>query len=126
MFQKLLWIAVAGAAGTLARYGLAGLVHRWPGSSEFPWGTLVVNAAGCLLFGVVWGLAEYRHVISDDLRPIILIGFMGAFTTFSTFAFETTHMLQGAQWGYAAANIVAQNVLGVIMVLAGFALARAI
>ncbi len=82
------WLCFAGAAGTLARYGLAGLMQRLLGES-FPWGTLTVNALGCFLFGVVWMLAEDRLVISGQTRFVILTGFMGAFTTFSTFAFET-------------------------------------
>lgn len=53
MFQKICLLALAGACGTLARYGLAGAVHRWVGSG-FPWGTAVVNMLGCLLFGIIW------------------------------------------------------------------------
>ena len=123
LWQKLALLAVAGAAGTLARYGLSGLVQRLL-PTGFPWGTFVVNGLGCLLFGIVWALAEERLVIGGLTRLVLLVGFMGAFTTFSTFAFETGQMLDGAQWLMAAANVLAQNVLGIALVLAGIALGR--
>jgi CrcB protein len=123
LWQKLLLLAAAGAAGTLARFGLGGLAQRLT-TSGFPWGTLVVNGVGCLLFGIVWSLAEERLVISGTTRTIALVGFMGAFTTFSTFAFETTQMLDDGQWFLAAANVLAQNVTGVVLVLAGIAVGK--
>ena len=109
--------------GTLARYGLGGLVQRLQ-PSAFPWGTLVVNALGCFLFGIVWTLAEERMVISGQTRLILLIGFMGSFTTFSTYAFETSQMLDDSEWLLAAVNLLAQNVLGVVLVLVGIAVGR--
>ena len=122
-WQRLALLSVAGAVGTLARYGLSNLVQRLsPG--EFPWGTLAVNALGCLAFGVVWSLAEERMLVSGATRIVILVGFMGAFTTFSTFAFETGQMLDDSQWFTAAANLLAQNVLGVVLVLVGMAVGR--
>lgn len=125
MLTKLAWLCVAGALGTLARYGLSGLVQRLH-ESDFPWGTLVVNGLGCFAFGVVWTLAEERLVIGGETRAIILIGFMGAFTTFSTYAFETSAMLRDAEWVLAAANALAQNVLGVAAFFLGVALGRAL
>ncbi len=123
MITKLLWIFLAGGLGTLARYGLAGLVQRLS-DSELPFGTFSVNSLGCLLFGLVWGLAGERLVISGETRFIILTGFMGAFTTFSTFAFETGAMLRDAQWWYAAGNLLAHNVVGITAALLGIMLAR--
>jgi len=120
---KLAWLAGAGALGTLARYGVGGVVQRTFGGA-FPWGTLVVNALGCLLFGLVWALAEERLVISGETRLILLVGFMGAFTTFSTFAFETSAMLRDAEWSFALANVLSQNLLGIACFFAGLALGR--
>ena len=108
---------------------------RWPAmawpiwsqrlhSTAMPWGTLAVNALGCLLFGVVWSLAEERMLISSQARTIVLVGFMGAFTTFSTYAFETAQMLGDSEWLLAAGNLLVQNVLGIALVLAGMALGR--
>ena len=78
---KLAWLALMGALGTLCRYGLDGAVLRACGT-RFPWGILVVNALGCFLFGLIWPLAEDRMLISSETRSLVLIGFMGAFTTF--------------------------------------------
>ena len=123
MLQKLLLIGLAGGLGTLARYGLSGLVHRWAGA-DFPWGTVTVNAMGCFLFGVVWALAGERLALSPEARIVILIGFMGAFTTFSTYVSETGEMLAESQWLLASGNILLQNILGIVLFFLGVALAR--
>lgn len=123
VWTKLMWLFAAGGLGALARYGLGGLVQRWCGS-EWPGGTFVVNLLGCLAFGFVWTLADERLIISGETRFIILTGFMGAFTTFSTFAFETSGLLRDAQWWSATANILGHNVLGVAAVIAGMALSK--
>ncbi|MGD8564041.1 MAG: fluoride efflux transporter CrcB [Desulfarculaceae bacterium] len=122
---KLLLIAAAGGLGTLARYGLGGLVHRVLGMT-FPWGTMAVNILGCFAFGLVWHLAESRMLISGQTRIIALAGFMGAFTTFSTFIFETGMFLRDGQWLPAILNVAAQNIVGLAALLLGFAVARLI
>ena len=124
MLKELSLLAIAGATGTLARYGVSGIVQRFFGEG-FPWGTLTVNVVGCFLFAFVWGLAEERMIISGQTRIIVLTGFMGAFTTFSTFAFETTELLRN-EWWLAICNLAANNVLGVIFVLLGFAASRVV
>jgi len=121
--EKLLWIGLAGVLGTFARYGLSGAVQRACGTA-FPCGTLAVNVLGCFLFGIVWTLAEDRLSISAEVRTVVLIGFMGAFTTFSSFAFETAQLLRDAQWASAAVNIVAQNVLGLVGLFLGLMAGR--
>lgn len=123
MGKELFWLALAGAAGTLARYGLTGLV-QWLAGEKFPWGTLAVNVFGCILFGLVWTLAEERLLISGQTRFIVLTGFMGAFTTFSTFGFETGEFLRDSQWLAAAGNLVVNNGAGILGVFLGFALGR--
>lgn len=125
MVQKLLWLALAGGLGTLARYGLGGLVQRWTGAT-FPWGTLSVNLLGCLLFGVVWAVAGERWVLRPELRLILLVGFMGAFTTFSTFVSETGQLLADSEWLLAAANVLLQNGMGLAMFFLGLAAGRAL
>ncbi len=123
--QNLILLAFAGGAGALCRFGLAGLVQRLAGE-RFPLGTLVVNLVGCLLFGFVWGWLESRVGFSPQTRAIVLTGFLGAFTTFSTFAFETANLLQGGQIAAAVINITVQTALGVVLVFAGLALAQSI
>lgn len=123
--KELGWIALAGAVGTLSRYGLSGAVQRVCGE-RFPWGTLVVNALGCFLFGLIWMTAEEHLIITGRTRLIVLTGFMGAFTTFSTYAFESSAMLRDSQWLSAVANIAGQNALGLVCVLLGFAVGRMI
>ena len=120
---RIVWLAAAGGVGTLARYGLSGAVQRVH-QSTYPWGTLVVNALGCFLFGVVWTLAEERLVISGETRFVLLVGFMGGFTTFSSYAYETGAMLRDAEWLLAAANVLAHNLIGLALFFAGLALGR--
>ena len=126
MLHKLILIAIAGALGTLCRYGLAGLVHHLSKDSLFPWGTCVVNMAGCLAFGLLWTIMTARLSISSDVRAVVLVGFMGAFTTFSSFVFDTGQLLEDSQWFLAAGNVAMQNALGLAALFAGFALGRLI
>jgi len=123
--NKWIAIAAAGALGTVSRYALAGLVQRWTGAG-FPWGTFAVNALGCLAFGFVVGILEDRVALATSLRPFVLVGFLGAFTTFSTFAFESAELLVERQAGHVLANVAGQTVLGVILVLVGLAAGRAV
>ena len=118
-----MYLAVAGAAGTLSRYGLSGFV-QWLVGEKFPWGTLAVNIAGCFAFGLIWTLAEDRLVISGQTRTVILTGFMGAFTTFSTFGYETADLLKHAEWWQAGSNMLANIVCGILAVFLGFAVGR--
>jgi fluoride exporter len=122
-WQKLALMAVAGALGTLARYGLGGLVQETSGRI-FPWGTVVVNLLGCLAFGVFWAALEERWPASGETRAIILVGFMGAFTTFSTFIFETRNLLADTQWLAAIGYFTLHNVGGLAALMAGLALGR--
>ena len=123
MLAKIFAIAAAGALGTLARYSLAGFVHRLNATS-FPWGTLAVNLSGCFLAGLLWSLFENRWPVSGDTRAIVLIGFMGAFTTFSAYILETGELMRSAQWLLVAANVAAQNGLGIIGLATGLMIGR--
>lgn len=123
MVQKLIWLGLAGAAGTLTRYWLSGLVQKNI-SVNFPIGTMTVNIIGCLLFGLLWAVVESRLSVSGQMRTIIFLGFFGAFTTFSSFAFETSQLLDESQWFWAAGNILLQNVLGLAGMIAGLAVGR--
>ena len=121
--MKILLIALAGAAGTLARYWFSGLVQRASGAA-FPWGTFAVNMGGCLLFGLVWSMAEERFLIGPQARSVVLVGFMGAFTTYSTYTFETAQLLRDSEWALALGNIALQNPSGVAFLFLGLILGR--
>ena len=123
MIQKLGFLALAGALGTLTRYGLAGLAHRINGASS-PWGTVTVNLTGCLLAGFFWALFENRWPVSGETRTLVLVGFMGALTTFSALILETGELLRSAEWMHAATHVAMQNSLGVVALFAGLALGR--
>ena len=123
MIEKILLIFAVGGLGAISRYGLSSLIGR-ASDGSFPWGILTVNAIGCLLFGLVYSLVEDRGYLSPDTRVIILVGFAGAFTTFSTFAFDTTQLARSGDWLFAISNVVLNNVIGIGMVTAGFGLAK--
>ena len=123
MFWKILYLAAAGAAGTLARYWLGGFVQRNI-ATDFPFGTAAVNIIGCLLFGLLWAFMESRLSISGQMRMIVFVGFFGAFTTFSSFMFETAQLLDESQWLWASANILLQNVLGLVSIIIGMTIGR--
>ncbi len=121
--QKVLMIGFAGALGTLARYGMAGAVQRMVGTS-FPWGTVAVNIAGCFLAGLFWAVLDKKIHLDHGLRLALFIGFMGAFTTFSTFILETGHLVRQDAWLHAGANILLQNAIGLCSLALGLTLGR--
>jgi CrcB protein len=123
MMSKIALIALAGALGTVCRYWLSGLTYDILGK-DFPWGTWAVNILGCFLFGLVWILAEERGFLSAQARILILTGFMGAFTTFSTFIFESGALAHDAQWLRLALNIGGQNLVGLVALYLGASLGR--
>lgn len=123
MIRKLFWIAVAGGIGSLARYSLAGFVQRITGS-VFPWGTVAVNICGCLIAGLLWTALEERYSLPGDVRAMVFIGFMGAFTTFSTYMLETGNLFQDGDWVRAAGNMLLQNGAGITALFTGLALGK--
>jgi CrcB protein len=115
-------LIVFGILGTLARYALQGIVQERTGST-FPSGTLVVNLLGCFLLG---GIAEYAltHLtIPPEWRIGITVGFFGAFTTFSTFSWETARMLQDGQWRRATVYVLASVLGGLVTIFLGMRIA---
>ncbi len=125
MGQKLLLLALAGGAGTLSRYGIVTLVQRLAGP-EFPWGTMTANLTGCLLAGLFWGFAQHRVSVSPEVRTIVLLGFMGAFTTFSAYVLETGNLMRDAEWFRAFANMTLQNAVGLALMFLGVSMGRLI
>jgi len=107
---QLLAIAGGGALGAVFRFGVSNGVYRILGR-DFPYGTLAVNVIGSLLMGVLFTLFVERMAISAEWRSAILIGFLGAFTTFSTFSFETISLIQSGALLRAMLNIVISVIL---------------
>ncbi|MGH9404810.1 MAG: fluoride efflux transporter CrcB [Terriglobia bacterium] len=119
--MRILLLCVFGAAGTLARYWMQGLVQERTGSS-FPYGTLAVNLAGCFFLGLIGEYALNHIAIPPDWRIGVTTGFFGAYTTFSTFEWETGHLIQDGQWSKAAAYVALSLIVGVLAVLGGMRL----
>ncbi len=119
---KIILLVTGGAIGTLARYGLSGLTHRHF-DGNFPFGTLAVNLTGSLFIGIIWGLFEAENIPSH-IRTFIFIGIFGGFTTFSTYALETLNLLRDGEIKVALINLLANNILGLVLVFFGFVAAR--
>ncbi len=118
LLQKLALLAAAGAAGTLGRYALAGFIQQRT-DFLFPLGTLFVNIAGCFLAGLCYSILQEKAIFTAQVRIILLIGFFGAFSTFSSYMLETAEMTQSGQWGLALANILLENILGFLFMVTG-------
>lgn len=121
--MKFFILAFSGAFGTLARYALGGWFQQIFGS-QFPFGTFLVNAVGCLAIGFLGTLADERQFLSPDLRIALLLGFLGAFTTFSTFAYETWMMLKDGEFFFASLNIFGSLLVCFFGLFLGVVLAR--
>jgi fluoride exporter len=122
---KILLIGIAGLCGTLARYYLSGWADQWWGGT-FPFGTLIVNAIGCLAVGFLFHATEEKYLIDPAVRSAVLVGFLGGFTTFSSFAVQSFSLLRGGEIFLASLNILVSNIGGVILVWLGYALSRAV
>ena len=124
MWMKIVSVALGGAAGALARWGMSNLVARSAGTG-FPWPTLAVNALGCLLCGLVFAGLEAACPAALRWRWALLTGFIGAFTTFSTFALEAFALARGPNGiPLAMLYVLAQNALGIAMLAGGYVIAR--
>lgn len=123
--QKFMWLGLAGACGSTARYALFLFTSRYF-SGALPWSTITVNGTGCFIFGLIFSVAEYRLFLSGEARIILLVGFVGAFTTFSAVAFETVEFMNHSQWSYAIWNIVLENGIVLIAMFLGLTIGRLI
>jgi CrcB protein len=123
-------VGLGGFVGSALRYLLGGWVQRVAPVADFPAGTFVVNVLGCLAIGIVAGLVELRHGLGPSVRLFLLVGLLGGFTTFSSFAWETLELARSAGAGAAGAlplafaNVALQVVLGLAAAWAGLALTR--
>jgi CrcB protein len=112
--SQLFQLIIGGALGTVSRYAVSVLVYRSAGS-DFPYGTLVVNLTGCFLIGFLASVTEDRMVLGSNIRAFLMIGFCGAFTTFSTFILETANLIKDGETLRALANVLLSVIAGFIV-----------
>ena len=121
--MRTILIGAAGALGAVARYGFEGLISsRWPGL--FPLGTFLVNVTGSFLLGFVFTVTTERFLVDATIRSALTIGFLGAYTTFSTFSLETMRLLEDGAYLVAALNAVGSLAAGLVAVYVGIVLGR--
>ena len=125
MTRQLLAVAAGGATGAVLRWLMAGAVQRWAGGA-FPWGTFAVNALGSFLLGFLFVWLIERSTATELVRLALTVGLLGAFTTFSTYSLESIRLLQEGALGMAAANVMGQVVVCLVLTWLGIQLARAI
>ena len=121
--DKIIAVALGGIAGALTRYGTVVMFDRL-GWVSLPWAILTVNVVGSFLFGLVWSVLEDRGTVSDSVRLLVLTGFLGSLTTFSTFAFDSAQFARTGSWWLFAANVVMNNGFALVAVWLGFRAAK--
>jgi CrcB protein len=122
---RIVLIGMAGLAGTLARYWLSGWAdERW--GATFPIGTLIVNLIGCLAIGFLFHATEEKYLVDPIIRTAILIGFLGGFTTFSSFGIQTFNLLRDGEIFLASINVMVSNVAGIMLVWVGYTVSRSL
>jgi len=123
--MPLLLIGLGGFAGAVSRYVVDGFVSDRTGGS-FPWGTLVVNVSGSFLLGLLFAMTAERAILPAEVRGPVMIGFIGAYTTFSTYMLESWGLIESGSWGPALANLGGSVLVGLVAVAAGLIIGRAI
>lgn len=116
-------VGLGGFLGAIARYLVDGWIAERAGAT-FPFGTLVVNLSGAFLLGLLYALTVERGLLPEAIRPPVFVGFIGAYTTFSTLALESWRLIEGGSYGLGIADLVGSIVLGIVAVVAGLALGR--
>lgn len=112
-------VGLGGFAGSVLRYQLGALVFRLTPGWRFPLSTVAVNLSGCLLAGLLAGLAEKRDLFTADARLFIFIGLLGGFTTFSAFSMETVYLIQRNEFSSAAMNVLVSVCCGILALWIG-------
>ena len=121
---KLAMVGLGGAMGAISRYLVYEGALIWAKNAWLPLGTITVNISGCFIIGLLGGLAETKDIFSPEMRALIFIGFLGGFTTFSTFGFETFNFIRSGQPGMALANTILQVTAGLVAVWVGLSLSK--
>ena len=121
--MPLILIGLGGFAGAIARYLVDGIVADRTGAS-FPWGTLVINASGSFVLGLLFALTADRAILPAEIRGPVLIGFLGAYTTFSTYMLESWRLAESGAITLALANLAGSTIVGLVAVVIGLTLGR--
>ena len=117
-------VGAGGFVGSVCRYWVSGWVQSLLSQSWRPVGTMAVNVIGCLLIGLLMGLADFRQVLKPEARLLLVVGVLGGFTTFSAFGYETFALARDREFAAALVNAGAQVLLGLLAVWAGYSVAR--
>jgi CrcB protein len=120
-----LFLAVGGAVGTLARHGLNGLISAR--IATFPLGTMIVNITGCFVIGLIAAVSDPslgRSWVRTEWRDFLMVGFCGGYTTFSSYGIQTLNLARDGEWLAVALNVVGSNVLGLLAVYLGWVCGR--
>ena len=118
--QQILWVGTGGFLGAVLRYLSSLLGHRLETLTGFPSSVFIINMLGCLLIGLLNGIAETRGIFNPQLRLLLVVGFLGSFTTFSTFGHDAWMMIRDAAWLKMAVYTGGQVLLGITMVWIGY------
>ena len=121
--KTLVLIAGGGAVGAVARWAMVGGIDWLAKGARFPWGTVLVNVLGCFAIGLLYGFSESRAWLTEAARWLLIVGFLGSFTTFSAFGWQSFDLLRNGQAGLAFANILGSVAAGLLCVWGGCALA---
>ena len=121
-FSKVIAVGLGGFLGAVGRYWIGGLAQKL--SDRFPLGTLSVNLLGSFILGLLATLFLEKMIVNQDLKLFLLVGLLGAFTTYSTFSLETLNLIRSGEWMFAGLNILANVVGTLIAVWAGFSIAK--
>jgi len=123
-FSQIGLLLAGGITGTVLRFLLAGYTYKLT-SGLFPWGTVVVNLAGCFTIGLLWGVLDTDH-LSQEVKNLVFIGLLGAFTTYSTYSLDTLNLFRLGEWKLAVLNVLLSNIAGIGLTALGFVIGRTI
>ncbi|HWV23603.1 MAG TPA: fluoride efflux transporter CrcB [Thermomicrobiales bacterium] len=123
--MEILWVGIGGFIGANARFYLGREIGERLGT-QFPYGTMIVNVSGAFLIGIIFTILTERVVADPLWRQLLVVGFLGGYTTFSSFTFEAVGLLQDGRWTSAILYLLGNNILGLVACVVGIMLARAI
>jgi fluoride exporter len=123
---EIILVLLAGAVGTGCRYGLSSLVYSRIERPTFPYANLVINVSGSFAIGLLAELFDGRALVSPTTRAALLTGFLGGYTTFSSFSYETFSLIRDGEWLRATLNSVGSVLLGLVAVWLGVRLAQSL